>query len=383
MSMDTLKILLVEDEKEVIQDWKREVELHNEDQDERKFTIQMETASSDPEARRMLELHRFDAAVVDLRLRTGKGAAENNSQGNDLVRHILETHPIGIAIYTGQSAYAEEFKDAGNEVCHQVRVFDKGDGIAPVFVWLAEQKDMLLRLRQAKAAFNRQTARMFFRSIWPRWQTWDSQISDKEELAKALVRHIVAHVHDALLDASGGQVHPEEAYFVPPLKGRLETGDLFFDEQHHDTWILVTPRCDLANPGKVETVLLASCQDISSEWEQRKRLQKEGQQQESSKAKKAGEWMQHTMQHGRSPKQHFLHPMVAPDGSQKGPWMIQFHKLQVLRVDELQDRPADGERRQPRPLKRMASLSPLYIPSLVERFGAYFSRIGTPDYSSH
>lgn len=371
MSMSTLKILLVEDEQDVISNWKSEVDLHNADQSKHEFTIEMETAASDPDARRMLELHRFDAAVVDLRLRTGEGAAENNSQGNDLVRHILETHPIGIAIYTGQSACADEFRDAGNEICRQVRVFDKGDGIPPVFRWLAEQKDMLLRLRQAKATFNEQTARMFFRSIWPRWETWDSQISDKEELAKALIRHIVAHVHDALLDANDGQVHPEEAYFVPPLKERPETGDLFVDQQN-GTWILVTPRCDLANPGKVETVLLASCNDLSEEWQR--------QLEESGRAKK---WMQRMMQHDRSSKQHFLHPMVAPDGSQKGPWMVQFHKLKVLSVDELKDPPVDGERSQSSSLKRMASLSPLYIPSLVERFGAYFSRIGTPDCSSH
>jgi hypothetical protein len=31
--------------------------------------------------------------------------------------------------------------------------------------------------------------------------------------------------------------------------------------------------------------------------------------------------------------------------------------------------------------KRIASLTPQFVPSLVERFGAYFSRIGTPDLS--
>ena len=31
--------------------------------------------------------------------------------------------------------------------------------------------------------------------------------------------------------------------------------------------------------------------------------------------------------------------------------------------------------------RRVATLSNEFVPSLVERLGAYFSRIGTPDYS--
>jgi hypothetical protein len=65
-----------------------------------------------------------------------------------------------------------------------------------------------------------------------------------------------AHVHDALLDAAKGEAHPEEAYFVPPLKERLDTGDLV--KLGEDTWAVVTPRCDLANGGKVVSLLLVT-----------------------------------------------------------------------------------------------------------------------------
>lgn len=53
--------------------------------------------------------------------------------------------------------------------------------------------------------------------------------------------------------------------------------------------------------------------------------------------------------------------------------MVQFHNLKAITAEQAFNELTG---------LRFASLSPLFIPSLVERFGAYFSRIGTPDYSS-
>lgn len=352
-----LNILVVEDEDTKIAEWKDAIDAHNADGDNKGFHLQMVTSKSVAEAKRLLDLHRFDAAVVDLRLQVEAGVAENNSQGNDLVRHILAAQPIGVVVYTGQQADAE----VTSYDCPQVKVMDKADGMEQVFTWLAENSNVFLRLRGAKSAFNRETAKMFFRSIWPRWSHWTGAGNGGADLTEVVARHVVAHVHDSMLNASGDETHPEEAYFVPPLKSRLDTGDLV--EHDGGTWIVVTPRCDLANQGKVATILLASCEDISSNWAD---LNKNGNSKSEDKLKKL-------IQHDSMPKQHFLHPMMDAAGKSKGPWMVQFHNLKAL--------PTANAIETLTPL-RFASLSPLFIPSLVERFGAYFSRIGTPGYSS-
>jgi hypothetical protein len=56
-----------------------------------------------------------------------------------------------------------------------------------------------------------------------------------------------------------------------------------------------------------------------------------------------------------------------------GPWFVQFHDLMAVATADIQGRLTE---------KRWASLAPQFVPSLVERFGAYFSRIGTPVLSS-
>jgi CheY-like chemotaxis protein len=352
-----LKILVVEDEDSKIVEWSDAIAYHNADLDTKGFLIQMVVAKSLASAKEQLNMHRIDAAVVDLRLQVEPGVAENNSEGNEVVKYILATQPLGVAVYTGQQADA----DIAGYSCPQVTVMDKGDGLDQVFVWLGENKDLFFSLRSAKNTFNRETAKLFFRSIWPRWSRWATPSVAGVDLTEVVARHIVAHVHDSLLNSAGDATHPEEAYFVPPLKDRLDTGDLV--EYEDKTWVVVTPRCDLANEGKVDTILLAYCADISAKWAELYR---------ADNARSVKE-VKKLIQHDGMPKQHFLHPMRDISGSDRGPWMVQFHNLKAIpAADAVRDLGS----------LRFASISPLFVPSLVERFGAYFSRIGTPGYSS-
>lgn len=358
MTLPTIHVLLVEDEDAKISEWSDAVTYHNLDSERHGFTIETTSAKSVTEAKRAFELHRFDASVVDLRLQVESGVMENNTSGNDFVEFLINNHPVGIIVYTGQRAEAKEYH------CPQVKTHDKGDGLDGVFQWLIDNKDIFLELRKAKATFNRETARMFFRSIWPRWRNWKTSGGlDADGLSQVLVRHVVAHVHDSLLSIGNDATHPEESYFVPPLKSRLDTGDLL---EHEDAiWVVVTPRCDLANTGKVSTVLIAKCLDIGEEWNPLVST--------TPKTNKTIELMNRLIQHKSSPKQHFLFPLSDSESKSRGPWFVQFHHLQAIAAQEAIEKLT--------PL-RFASLSPLFIPSLVERFGAYYSRIGTPGFSS-
>lgn len=350
---DMLKVLIVEDDETKIQEWNDAITAHNADAAAKGFVIEYISAKSARDAKRQIELHWFDAVIVDLRLETEPGVSEANNDGNELVRQILAAQPVGLVVFTGQRSEADE----ASYGTPQVKVMDKGDGLDQVFKWLTDNRDVFQRLRAAKAAFNREAAKIFFQSIWPRWKHWTVGGPDDAALTEILARHMVAHVHDSLLSAGGDTTHPEEAYFVPPLKSRLDTGDMLdYDDR---TWIVVTPRCDLAREPQIKTVVLAACEDVSDQWNK-------------LVADKKGGAIQKFTQHNRSPKQHFLAPMQLGN-TKRGPWMVQFHDIRSIPTQEaLTDLVG----------LRFASLSSLFIPSLVERFGAYFSRIGTPDLST-
>lgn len=353
MAAECLQVLLVEDQDSNIEAWRDQAEVHNADSGSTGFSIETSYAKSVVSAKAALENVRIDAVIVDLRLEGAEGVTFPNDNGNDLIQYVRQTHPVAMAIYSGQPQEAEVAE------LPQVEIFDRGDGLDPVFKWLARQRGMLARLRYTQRAFDRETARVFFGSIWPRWTNWTQSTAMSGEdagggLDAALTRHVIAHVHDSLLDAGGGIAHAEETYFIPPLKSRIDTGDLI-DRGVNGLWIVLTPRCDLATE-KVDTVLIARCEDIGEKWARA-----------SLKEKKS------LAQHGKEAKKHFLPELVDGDGSLRGPWMVSFHDLRSVSFNRAKA-VFTG--------KRFASLAPQFVPSLVERFGAYFSRIGTPNLSS-
>lgn len=132
----------------------------------------------------------------------------------------------------------------------------------------------------------------------------------------------------------------------------------------------MTPRCDLTNEGNVVTLLLAKCKNVQKRYDELEQAVKQ-----ATEAKKEGatKSLMRFVQHDSSLKQHFLPPAFDVDGNQLGPWMVQFNDLQVLPVEQ-------GMANLPK--ARIASLAPQFVPSLVDRFGSYFSRIGTPNMSS-
>ncbi|OCR23046.1 histidine kinase [Pseudomonas syringae] len=353
-NLPVLKILVVEDEDSKLDEWSDAIESHNADAEKQGYALEFVSSKTVKNAKILLSSHRFDAAVVDLRLQKEAGVAGNNSDGNIIVRHLIEIQPMGVAVYTGQSADAEvESYDSP-----QVKVMDKGDGFDQIFEWLNANLDVFIKLRGVKATYNRETAKIFYKSIWPRWQNWSSAGGD---LTEVVARHMIAHVHDALLIAGGDSTHPEEAYFIPPMKSRLDTGDLV--EYMQRTWVVVSPRCDLANEGKVKTILIAACEDISGRWDPLV----------ASVSNSSQEKLKKLVQHDGSLKQHFLLPMRDLSSNKRGPWLVQFDDIRALTAKEALEELLPN---------RLASLSPMFVPSLVERFGGYFSRIGTPGLSS-
>lgn len=348
MNVPRLQVLLVEDQESNIEAWNDKANSHNADAEAKGFEVESWHARSVAEAQALLDTRKIDAVVVDLRLHSDDGQEGTpNDHGNALVKHVVDKHAVAMAIYSGQQ------QEADTTDCPQVEKFDRGGGLNPVFDWLGRQREMVIQVRGTKQAIERETARIFFRSIWPRWTHWTKEGADAK-LGGTLARHVVAHVHDSMLYFGGEVAHPEETYFIPPVKDRLDTGDLILDDGK--LWIVVSPRCDLANTDKVPTVLVAFCIDKSAEW------------------KAANAKVQSGMaQHGKAAKWHFLPPLLDSAGKETGPWYVEFGNLRAV---------PSGEVEATLTAKRFASLAPQFVPSLVERFGAYFSRIGTPNLAS-
>lgn len=373
---ETIRVLIVEDQAAEQDTWQNLVELRNADSAD--VVFQCEFAVSLDEAEVNLRERRYDAAIVDIRLDQA-GVAGANTDGNAVIERVCRTGLMVVAAFTGEVTLVES---------KTVKVFtkgsaDDGDGTEAVLDWLTLQAPVIRAVRSAQTHVQQLLAQLFHASVWPRWKRWAEKKGDGG-LDLPLARHLASHVHAALLEEQGHRVHPEEWYFIPPIRSGIRTGDVVqLDEGNFE--IVVSPRCDLSATSKVKHILLARCASVAEKWKElsedvaEKRIAVEqagaGERQGAEKKlRKTLDALRNFTQHDSNTNAlHFLPRAWLGNGTEFGPVFVNFDQLRSVgkelpEADELVK-------------KRVAAVAPEFLPSLVERLGSYLSRIGTPDYS--
>jgi hypothetical protein len=382
-----MRTLIVEDDPNEQDSWNQVIELHNVDAEAHGFEIVHQTVATLAEARRAISIGNYDAAVVDIRLKQENGNAAPNTDGNDVLTVILESEMAVVAIFTGEAAMAMPPNDLKQVVGLFTKGGGDGEGTSAVVGWLKEQAPMVRHIQDAQTVIRQEMASIFAKSIWPRWTHWALGGTSTSLVSAAITRHITSHIYAALLEKGRQEAHPEEWYFVPPIREGIRTGDLIRIEGG-PIEIVITPRCDLARDTKNETIQLALCEDVSEEWARRRKtladaraLLAESQLPAGDKERTrleakvtaADNHLRQFTQHRNNTNLHFL-PQMKLSNSTVGPLMVRFDSIRSV------PRNSD-EAKVKMPKSRIAALTPEFLPSLVERLGAYFSRIGTPDYS--
>ncbi|QHE91178.1 hypothetical protein PI93_004605 [Pandoraea fibrosis] len=382
-----MRVLIVEDDIDEQNSWKRQFDMHNADTQDtgHGFFIEAQFASTLTNVRKCIATSNFDAAIVDIRLQLENGNAAPNTDGNDALKEILEAEMAAVAAFTGETKLVDSPEYARGSVRIFVKGGDDGDGTNAVMRWLTEQAPMLEHIQAAQEAIRREMAKIFAKSIWPRWANWIVDQPSQNQVQSAITRHITSHVYATLQERGNQVAHPEEWYFVPPIRDGLRTGDLL--QFAAGLEIVITPRCDLARPAtRGDTIQLAVCEDVSAEWQAlvdavnaAKGAYEAAAAAEGTDTKKpleklgaAEEKLRKFTQHRSKTNLHFLPQMKLADRS-LGPFMVRFDKVRFV------ERPVNENIQFPG--VRVAALTGEFLPSLVERLGTFFSRIGTPDYS--
>ncbi|MYN42860.1 hypothetical protein GTP55_26305 [Duganella sp. FT109W] len=380
-----LKLLIVEDDAPTIAQWKIEVEIKNAEQDETGYEILLHTAVSLEEATAIMADHNIDAAIVDINLRNS-GRDASNKDGNIVVDNLLNSELAVVAVLSGEPAGSANPPNWAKNV----PIFGKGQhGIRTAMNWLISQIPVVKQIKISNAKIKKEMVNLFTRSIWPRWNRWveTGQDGRNEFTDGALTRHLTAHVYSAFLEEHEHRVHPEEWYFIPAIRNDLRTGDLI-KRDDGVVEILITPRCDLARNGKNETLQWAECKDVAEEWDKaHSKIATAQEKVNNNKSmdekiiedlnknldKARGQFRQFSQHKGNSSVYHFLPRLSLNDGTSLGPFFINFDKIRsVLR--------SDTEAVQALTSQKFASITPEFLPSIIERLGSYFSRFGTPDY---
>ena len=349
-------ILIVEDDEEAISSWERDIREFNRVPSQ-PIQFLPEFAKNKRDAVRALDRTRIHCAVVDLRLpKDDEPGAQNTEQmGNDILGRLLLEVGVPAVVYSGYPQEASDIVKAS-----QIRIEGKrGGGGMDLLRWLAGHEGLMSAMDNMRKQVERESAKLFSQSIWPRWEKAWRLMADPAPLGGVITRQVVAHVAEQL-SLPPSYHHPEEFYFVPPLEAdRLGTGDLL--RLSDSVYVVVTPRCNLARDDYPNHLMLALCKPMTGVWSgMRSRFNGVDQTKQDAAMKE----LQLYASQGFAISTHFLPPC----GSE-GPWLVQFKEI-------ITKPSAEAETMMN---ARFASIAPQFVPNLVQRCAAYLGRIGQPD----
>lgn len=387
--MSNIRILIVEDEAEEVATWEKQITRNNA---KKSRSDVADFATNYGEAKELIGMRKYDAAIVDIRLKNENGVQDANSSGNEVRDLLLGTEIVLIAHLTGEAGAV----NLETDYVDLVRVFEKAVGEEhdkpvheEILDWMEDKSELIETMKSVKNNINSKMADLFYKSIWPRWGTWSASHTEGEDFVPiSVTRHITSHLYSNFLEDSEGKVHPEEWYFQPPSSTRFRTGDIIIHDRSY--YVLVTPRCDLERLEKGDMLLMAKL-EVATEWHKDKEAldQKLAEFDEAiarsidtnlvrSKTKKKEEALSKFRRsyYGHKNEKtmfHFLPEINQSANNSHGPFFVNFSNIVSIEAESSQAKEfSEG---------KIAGLSPEFVPALVQRLGTYFSRIGSPDYS--
>lgn len=313
----------------------------------------------------LLKRYRIDLVVLDIRL--GSGAGANDDAGREVRDRILKDRFVPIVHYTALPREAEE--DAQESPF--IEVVTKGDDLE----LLRDAVDRQLTSgppevqRTLVGEIERVMREFMLAYVEHRWREVFEGDAGRANLTHVLARRLSAaltgqelsEVLDRLgLASAPDSVHPLRYYLIPPVSGTPSVGDLHEvilpGEASTSWWIVLTPTCDLAWPGKADFALLARCKPLD---------------QEKAFADVAGKGtvgkdktgrLERVMRNTGRPRHYYL-----PATLDVPHLLVDFQDLRTIGKPQLDN------------MEASASLDSPYAEEMQSRFAAYFGRIGTPD----
>jgi CheY-like chemotaxis protein len=347
-------VLIADDDSFTRELWDRDIAEFNADTSAPSAFVAV-FAKNREEAVGILERTRINCAAVDLRMPVGTGkpaaAQTTAAAGNDILERLLVEVGVPTVVYSG---YPQEASERVKQSPIKV-MLKTGGGAMEALRWLANHEPLMSAMEASARKISSESARLFNKSIWPRWATtWRP---DDRHLTNVITRQIAAHLAETL-GVPETDFHPEEFYHIPSLNERLDTGDLV--DYQDQTLVVVTPRCNLARSYPTN-IMLAPCRAVGEDWTNIIAKLKSG---DHKKIGSAERKLRDFATQGHATSTHFL-----PICGARGPWLVDFKEAMSVISTEV-----------PELLRsRFASISPSFVPNLVQRYAAYLGRIGQPD----
>lgn len=360
------RLLYVDDDEELITQVKS---LENRPLTDSNDRLNIEALSDFDSALNVLEAHRYDILILDVRLNLDDEEIED--KGRKTLEIIREKRFIPVIFYTAVSHIVRDLQTP------LVRVVDKSEGLRVLRSTIEEILETRIpavnrALIHHFEAVQRDYMWDFIAEHWPQINTADGTdlayllarrlaLSLSGHKIQDLARHLGNPVDNVVADH---KVHPMRYYIVPPVEVSPMAGDIYryTSEEMEKYFVVLTPSCDLVL-NKAEMVILASCLPLEKQPEYTKWYQ-------DQQAKNPGKLLKSLLTNNRKepgyqPDRYYYLPgvFVLPH------LIVDFQQLTAMSRDQL-----NGD-----VFERVASLDNPFAEEVMSRFIRYFGRLGTPD----
>ncbi len=342
---EQIHLLFIEDEKSLRDTFIKEVEIFNDS--EKEIEIFPKLVEDIQMAKLALENSRFDVIVTDLKIEAGNADKNAVDIGNDFIKELRNISPCPIAILTGKPT---DVDNAAIDSSSMAKFTKESDAESKIFQWIKTKKNLITLMRQSFLLLNQELAPLFHGGVATRLSSGTTSIPTESAL-----RVILENVADSILTVnSTTSCHPQESYIYPVTRKKVMTGDII--NYQTETWIILTPACDIVRCTEEYGILLAKCRN-SDKYE--KYLEKAIKGDFSS--------LTSLINQSNNLSTHFLPPL------EKGspPYIVDFELLTVATYASLNKEHI------------IAAVSPKFLPNLIHRFSAYIGRPGAPDIDSN
>ena len=233
--MNPLRILIVEDYEQDLENFRDTVAIYGEEKDR---DVEVVECTNLDEAMGKLDPS-FDGAIIDIELSTQDDKVD---EGNQLIRQIAESYfRIPIFVYTANPTRVDESIEG-------IDVYIKGKSEYSDLLdrFWAVYDTGLTRIMGGRGKIEELLSRIFRKNLTPRRDNWieRSKNEGQSRTERALLRYTLNHMLH-LLDDDGESCFPEEVYLSPPLLDGITTGSIVKGKSDNQQFAILSPACDL------------------------------------------------------------------------------------------------------------------------------------------
>lgn len=355
--METMKVLVVEDDTNIVDTYRSEIKVFNRDTDN-KYNYEIEHANNYIEAIEKLKdfNNSFSGAIIDLNL---DKSIDDDCSGIEIVDFIKQNLRFPVFIISGTTHHLSDEQKQENEL---FKVISREDNFDFTEEFRKIYDTGIVDILNQKGLIEKYINEIFWEHLSNSLEPWMGNETNKESKKRSLLRYTIAHLQEYLETNEEGEelsYNPAEFFITGPIKKYLFTGDVFI--RNELTYIVITPACDLSN-NKAENVL---CLKVLCVNEVPKIINQETQ---KIKPKELSKFLVNNA----GDRYHFM-PSLVYKNKNYAEGIIDFQSYTAFSYEELSGALKNKE------IERYATISQPFLKDLIERYSRYYSRQGAPN----